>query len=117
MADLIDRDSLLEKVQFRIEPKGVIGETVRDMVEKTREIIKAEPAVTDNNDGCKWIPVTERLPEASDYYLYKAKGMYRGLKDGVGVSYFMHKAKKWQKTNGDHVTHWMHLPEPPKEER
>jgi hypothetical protein len=58
----------------------------------------------------KWIPVTERLPEESDYYLYKAKGMYRGLKNGVGVSYFMHKAKKWKATNGDFVTHWMPLP-------
>ena len=63
----------------------------------------------------KWIPVTERLPEKTDYYLYKAKGRYRGLKDGVGVSYFMHKANKWQKTNGDFVTHWMPLPEAPKE--
>ena len=45
--NLIDRDSLLEKIQFRIEPQGVIGATVRDMVEKTREIILAEPTVVD----------------------------------------------------------------------
>lgn len=41
--NLIDRESLLEKIQFRIEPQGVIGATVRDMVEKTREIILDEP--------------------------------------------------------------------------
>ena len=76
---------------------------------------KLTPTAEDTNVPSKWIPVTERLPEASDYYLYKAKGIYRGLKNGVGVSYFMHKAKKWQKTNGDFVTHWMPLPEPPKE--
>ena len=45
--NLIDRDSLLEKIQFRIEPQGVVGATVRDMVEKTREIILAEPTVHD----------------------------------------------------------------------
>ena len=42
---LINRESLLEKIQFRIEPQGIVGETVRDMVEKTREIIMAEPTV------------------------------------------------------------------------
>ena len=42
---LIDANALLEKVQFRIEPQGIIGEIVRDMVEKTREIIMAEPTV------------------------------------------------------------------------
>ena len=42
---LIDANALLEKIQFRIEPQGIVGETVRDMVEKTREIIMAEPTV------------------------------------------------------------------------
>ena len=61
----------------------------------------------------EWIPVGERLPEESSYYLYAANSPYRGLKDGVGVSYYMHKSKKWSKTNGDYVTHWMPLPKPP----
>ena len=42
---LIDANALLEKIQFRIEPQGIVGETVRDMVNKTREIIMAEPTV------------------------------------------------------------------------
>lgn len=42
---LIDADALLDKIQFRIEPQGIVGATVRDMVEKTREIIKAAPTV------------------------------------------------------------------------
>ena len=42
---LINRESLLEKIQFRIEPQGIVGETVKDMVEKTREIIMDEPTV------------------------------------------------------------------------
>lgn len=42
---LIDANALLEKIQFRIEPQGIVGETVRDMVEKTREIIMDEPTV------------------------------------------------------------------------
>ena len=42
---LIDANALLEKIQFRIEPYGVVGATIKDCVEKTREIIMAEPAV------------------------------------------------------------------------
>lgn len=119
MADLIDRESLLEKVQFRIEPKGVIGETVRDMVEKTREIIKAEPAVTDNNDGCKWIPVTERLPDKFGEYIVAVK-----TREGVVYSDYADYDRFQQRWTtglyfeiGSTVTNWMPLPEPPMEER
>ena len=107
--DLIDRESLLEKIQFRIEPQGVIGATVRDMVEKTREIILAEPTVTDNNVGSKWIPVTERLPEPGEYVLaWEWQGFcvvdrYIDIGDG-----------RWGLSNdGAIYTHWMPLPSAP----
>lgn len=42
---LISASALLEKVQFRVEAKGVVGATVRDMVGITRKLIDEAPAV------------------------------------------------------------------------
>ncbi len=61
----------------------------------------------------EWISVKDRLPEKSGYYLYFASSPYIGLQNGIGVSYFMHKAKDWKKVYTPYVTHWMELPEPP----
>ena len=73
---------------------------------------------TDNNVGCKWIPVTERLPEGDKVVLcYKAD---RGIRFGKlldatyadGVQAFMDR----DRTFAFGVTHWMPLPQPPKGE-
>ena len=64
------------------------------------------------NDAKRWIPCSERLPEKSGYYLYFAADAYGGLQDGVGVSYYQHKVKKWKKVYTPRVTHWQPLPEP-----
>lgn len=61
----------------------------------------------------KWIPVTERLPEAGDTVL-----VY-GSRGGVYTAY-MCRPHYWHKLNSkSHYckpTHWMPLPEPPKGE-
>ncbi len=68
-----------------------------------------------------WIPVTERLPEKPDHYL-----VHIGCKcDGELVSAWEQVAWfcgkfYWEHLHGDDVfketiTHWMPLPEPPKE--
>lgn len=64
----------------------------------------------------KWIPVTERLPEKEQCYLVVLKNRtvdfcFYTKRFGFG----MYLAKKWESAN-DEVTHWMPLPEPPKEE-
>lgn len=87
------------------------------------ERLKGELA-TDKNDGCKWIPVTERLPEKNEIVLVYCKnktiqgGVTRHigscdngfwfLKTQPGTASFPHL--EWE------VTHWMPLPEPPKGE-
>ena len=75
--------------------------------EFARRLIGHAKPVTDNNVG-KWIPVTERLPEYGQEVL-----VYTGnMKKPIVMGY-----KFWKKDYDSwcHVTHWMPLPEPPKE--
>lgn len=72
---------------------------------------------TDNHVGGKWIPVTERLPESRGYYLVMTKS------EGVAKHPYSAQLQEFiayeGATNSDFfipVTHWMPLPEPPKEE-
>lgn len=84
---------------------------------------------TDKNDGHKWIPVTERLPEKDGDYLvwtgFQGRCERLGfVKDGREISEldFQYNWKnvwydydsEWGYISHD-VTHWMPLPEPPKE--
>ena len=56
-----------------------------------------------------WISVKDRLPNVAGWYLV----FYNGSK--MQVAFF--KGKKWPFDNYYHkVTHWMPLPEPPKED-
>lgn len=66
----------------------------------------------------RWIPVTERLPESEGTYLVYTK---RG---SVYASHFYEKKvfrddyvreQQWSQRGEVKVTHWMPLPEPPKE--
>lgn len=45
MARLIDADNLLEEMQFRVDVKGVVGETIKDMAAIVRKLIAATPTV------------------------------------------------------------------------
>ena len=58
----------------------------------------------------KWIPVTERLPEYGQRVIAHSGGV---VAHTVHFCYFWNKDyDSWQR-----VTHWMPLPEPPKEEK
>lgn len=62
---------------------------------------------TDTNVGGKWIPVTERLPERDDVVI----AFYETMRETTAAIQ-IHKA--WAMTGS--CTHWMPLPEPPKED-
>ena len=81
-------------------------------VEFARMLIDHEKPVADNNVGSKWIPVTERMPEDGAWVISVDEcGMVHLDKwlDGtwmLGVGVIIAPG----------ITHWMPLPEPPKEE-
>ena len=72
--------------------------------------------VTQN--AVKWIPVSERLPDAHRTYLcrYGFNTFPDYLMTGCLDWIMFDKHPHWQhETTGLFVTHWMPLPEPPKE--
>jgi hypothetical protein len=58
------------------------------------------------NEAKRWIPVEERLPEANTAVLTR-------WRDGVFSVEWRFPSGEW--ITGSTVTHWMPLPEPPKE--
>jgi hypothetical protein len=75
--------------------------------------------VTDNNVGCKWIPVTERLPTPK--HQFDARNWYLvALSNGVvkELAYEFHEHSVfgygWRETAYP-VTHWMPLPTAPED--
>ena len=64
----------------------------------------------DNNVGGKWISVTERLPEPFETVL-----VYDSTGKRIEAAY-MTRHKEWLGVMiKNEITHWMPLPEPPKE--
>lgn len=71
---------------------------------------------TDNNDGGKWIPVTERLPGTEKVLITNGDIVMRGYRRPDGVwKYGTELNAEWENISSWPVTHWMPLPEPPKE--
>lgn len=73
-------------------------------LERYKEALSMAVAALREQEERRWIPVTERLPDIGKDVLIYSK------EDGVDVDYY----------GGDmfgywNVTHWMPLPEPPKE--
>ena len=85
-------------------PCGMVRITVDRLIENSVGF------VTDNNDGGKWIPVSERLPTWADGNKY---GGILAVRRGHELSDFYHF--KDVKENPDEFTHWMPLPTPPKD--
>ena len=67
----------------------------------------------------KWIPVTERLPEAFTSCIVYRKGNFGGhfsmLRYSPALGWHFYDSE-WGDVTVDDVTHWMPLPEPPEGE-
>ena len=112
MAEYIEREALLEDLQAAVENGGMGGMVASAL----KRYVKRAPAA-DVAPVQKWISVKDRLPEAGGYVVCIAKRN--------PFSRFMPMVAKIEK-NGwvnpiteqyiSAVSHWMPLPEPPKEE-
>lgn len=105
---MADREKLIELLETVVSPKEVLCDG--EVLVSTAKV--ADHLIANGVTIQKWIPVTERLPDESipsQHYLCWYKGRVRILK------YW--RTRKRFESNGRvaNVTHWMPLPEPPKE--
>lgn len=128
-----DYDELVKRLR---EHNGwALNETLdqaADAIEELQKRVDVEKAFSDaweeNANECrvrfqkllatfpKWISVNERLPEKEGYYITAFRfgdvgsNVFMRFNDGEG---------KWYQNSKDtgEVTHWMNLPEPPKEDK
>lgn len=99
-------------------------EAERLLYARCKAILYGPNFVTDNNDGGKWIPVTERLPEICGYPVlmaavnkYGQKKIVKGFTNYECPVEFCTNEKEYDLCwHCWEVTHWMHLPEQPKGE-
>ena len=92
--------------------RGTSG-VVRGTIEDCRRAVGEMP----EEDG--WIPVTERMPEKQGRFICTYKFNSNSEMQFVGVLeyYVFCKDQHWQhESSGVIVTHWMPMPEPPKED-
>lgn len=138
---MTDRERLLKILNVPIYPHENVDplEAVADYLIDNGVRLEAEQATSDKASKVveidqfnKWIPVTERLPEIGGCYIVALKYKYdfekeytydtdvatfhfgydRGYIDGQWNTYV-----DWDEGQQYlHVTHWMPLPEPPKED-
>ena len=77
----------------------------------------AEKLISNGVTVQEWVPVTEKLPEDSGYYLVVHRNKYNG---SISIAFEMYIKCKigewWENDYAYDVTHWMSLPEPPKGE-
>lgn len=102
MDDLIRRCDVLDNISKRIYYFD------KSSLDEARNAVHNAPAVAAIS---RWISVEERLPEHMDDVLIWVGGL-------VEVGYYDENNECWELYTyvGDgSVTHWMHLPEPPKE--
>lgn len=95
---MVDAADAIEELQ---EDNAALNGTVSNLIGQIAELRKPN-----------WIPVTERLP-GREWVLCKCRAnIYEvlSLRDGYWYHDPQHQYMRW------FVTHWMPLPEPPKEE-
>ena len=97
--------------QTRLQAADAIEELSRDLDSMNEANIALYGALP------KWIPVTERLPKEGEFVLVYGN-LYPNKHDGGVIA--VSKRMDWNYWQGfgreRNITHWMPLPQPPKEE-
>ena len=92
---------------------NTIRESVKECLQKSKALTVF---ATDNNVGCKWIPVSERLPENFISVLVHIPDMNPCPAVMEAYRFDDGWVTKMAAFDINCATHWMPMPEPPKEE-
>lgn len=125
MRDYMELIERLMAGTYTIEELSIILPDAADVIEKLQKRVEleyqsgfADGQRAANRKKNKWISVEERLPKYGDCVLGigPKKGYY--VCDYRGISHFVYGGDEpWFAAKGKtvNITHWMQLPEPPKE--
>lgn len=123
MARLIDADALRDWVSIRMQifnDENDPHHIDRDLLELAMGIVSRFPTV-DAEPVRQWISVEDRLPPSQVMVLITGLnhvggsfGVIKGAHDKKG--WFRDDIGQYDCDRGDMITHWMPLPEPPKED-
>lgn len=114
---LIDANALLKRLQE--QQKYGSTQDSRGRAKAILEVIHAPTIEAEPIRHGRWIPVSERLPEKTGYYLVcdstiVADGMM-GRQDVSKYVIGRHGGHWYGAIRRECITHWMPLPEPPEE--
>ena len=111
MTRTIDADALLKDIGD--EPEAWTGSpeeiAERNEYRRIRTIIESQPTIDSES---KWISVKDRLPESGKRCLVYAT---QGIERHISIASFGRQFHLSGRRAYWRVTHWMPLPEPPKE--
>ena len=110
---MTDREKLIKLLSVLLIPNGVCADPAEVVTDYL--LARGVTFATDTNDGCKWISVEDRLPAESGTYITAADD---GHAKRVTFVKWQKRNKLWELTGARsywRITHWMPLPEPPKE--
>ena len=124
MSDYIKREDAISKIYSDFEVDSVSSTRTFGCIANIIDSLSEMPAA-DVVERPRWIPVTERLPEIKEHHVSDAVLVY--LDDGgmafseleeniFGQVWFDLERPSPDGESDCTVTHWMPLPQPPKEE-
>ena len=112
MAEYIEREAILREIERR--ESLIIGDKLVS-VDAMKSFIKNRPAA-DVAPVRKWISVKDRLPEEKVNCIVNYKHAYCDTDGYWAIGFCYYDGEKFKFNPIYKITHWMPLPEPPKEE-
>lgn len=106
MAEYIDRQEAIETVAFYLEDPDGIDHALQSI--KSIPVADVQPV--------KWISVYDQLPDYNMVVLVTdGEDVGTGYRYAIGETGFMGWAVPFADIEEDDISHWMPLPEPPKD--